>query len=167
MNVHAVLDMRWESQPVSLYPQKVTVTQIMTIIELPAVPPKLLGSALCNTIYISIYPSVHKQNSWYEPFWSDSCHNNLPKVKMHLSVNLRSSAQPNNLQLRVQDPHRSSEVGPLVRHTFTLSNMGPFDVGHLAVSLKIEKYYIWKGYFCMYVYLNWNNGHFKNAQTCL
>ena len=58
---------------------------------------------------------------------------------MHLSVNLRSSAQPNNLQLRVQDPHRSSEVGPLVRHTFTLSNMGPFDVGHLAVSLKIKK----------------------------
>ena len=28
---------------------------------IPVVPPKLFGSAVCSAIYISIYPSEHKQ----------------------------------------------------------------------------------------------------------
>ena len=37
------------------------VYYIEILFQLPAVPPKWLGSADCNTISISTYPSVHKQ----------------------------------------------------------------------------------------------------------
>ena len=56
--------------------------------------------------------------------------------KDFIAVLLRGFAEPQSLSLDLSKLE-SNPLGPAVKHLYELANEGPFDVGHLIVSIKV------------------------------